>query len=242
MNVKRTLLTGAAALALVAGGTAAGATIAASPIDSSGVIHGCYYSATKDGSHQVILQDAGTSCPKSTTAITWNQTGPPGATGPQGPAGAQGPKGDTGPQGPAGPSNLAALQGSPCTFNGHDSSLKVNVDSTTGAVTMTCTPVIVVSATITGGTMPIIQISDFNIGSGNLCHNASSCSFSVSSGDSVRVYLQSGDNSRPVTGSSFTYTCPGSGPQTANFTPPGQYDATCGPTTVTGDYNVTAGF
>jgi hypothetical protein len=41
MHVRRIVFTGAAALALVAGGTAAGAAIAGSPIDSSGVIHGC---------------------------------------------------------------------------------------------------------------------------------------------------------------------------------------------------------
>jgi hypothetical protein len=43
-----------------------------------------------------VLQDADTTCPKGTTAVTWNQQGPTG------PAGQQGPKGDTGAQGPAG--------------------------------------------------------------------------------------------------------------------------------------------
>jgi len=45
-------------------------------------------------------------CPKNDTPVSWNATGPAGATGPQGPAGAtgpQGPAGATGPQGPAGP-------------------------------------------------------------------------------------------------------------------------------------------
>jgi Collagen triple helix repeat (20 copies) len=105
MNIRRIVITGAAALALVAGGTAAGATMAASPVDSSGVINGCWTNAAINGSHAFVLQDAGTSCPKGTTAISWSQKGPQGPTGPAGPAGPagpQGPKGDTGATGPAG--------------------------------------------------------------------------------------------------------------------------------------------
>jgi Collagen triple helix repeat (20 copies) len=108
MNIRRIMITGAAALALVFGGTAAGATIAAGPVDGSGVIHGCWTSAAVNGTHVFVLQDTGTSCPKGTTAITWNQKGPTGATGPAGPAGPAGPpgvqgdKGDTGAQGPSG--------------------------------------------------------------------------------------------------------------------------------------------
>jgi hypothetical protein len=102
----------------VAGGTAAGAAIAAGPVDSSGVVHGCYYPAGKDGSSQVVMQNTGTTCPKDSTAITWNQQGPQGPAGaagpagPAGPTGPPGPKGDTGatapagPQGPAGPSTV----------------------------------------------------------------------------------------------------------------------------------------
>jgi hypothetical protein len=36
------------------------------------------------------LQDAGTTCPKGTTAISWNQQGPAGSTGSPGRAGADG--------------------------------------------------------------------------------------------------------------------------------------------------------
>jgi hypothetical protein len=85
---------GAAAVALTAGGTAAGMAIAAGPVDSAGVVHGCYAPQGNKGSYQLKLQNAGTNCPKGFTAITWNQKGP------QGPAGAPG---ATGPQGPAGP-------------------------------------------------------------------------------------------------------------------------------------------
>ena len=105
MNIRRITITGATALALVAGGTAAGAAIATGPVDSSGVIHGCYTNKAINGSHIIVLQDAGTTCPNGTTAIQWNQTGPTGpagAIGPAGPTGPAGPKGDTGAQGPAG--------------------------------------------------------------------------------------------------------------------------------------------
>jgi hypothetical protein len=113
MNVKRIAVTGAAALILVAGGTAAYATIIAGPVDSSGVIHGCYTSQALNGSHVFVLQDAGTNCPKGSTAISWNQkgpAGPAGATGPAGntgPAGPQGPAGQTGAAGAAGPTGAA---------------------------------------------------------------------------------------------------------------------------------------
>ena len=72
------------ALALLAGGVAYAVTTG--PIDSSGVIHGCYYPATTGGSHKVVLQDVGKSCPTGTTAITWNQKGPAGPQGPAGPS------------------------------------------------------------------------------------------------------------------------------------------------------------
>src|SRR5215475_10845728 len=83
----RTVLIGTgAALALVAGGTAAYAATTG-PIGSSGVIHGCYTTAATHGSHKIVLQNVGTSCPTGTTAVKWNQKGPAGPTGPRGPAG-----------------------------------------------------------------------------------------------------------------------------------------------------------
>ena len=118
-RLRRIAITGATALALVAGATAAGAAIASGPVSSSGVIDGCYTTkATPSGSHMFELQNQGTHCPSGTTAISWNQTGPAGPAGPtgatgatgatgtqgpQGPAGAQGPVGTAGAQGPAGP-------------------------------------------------------------------------------------------------------------------------------------------
>ena len=125
------LISAGAGLALVAAGTAAGAAIAG-PIDGSGNILGCYAKATSTGSHTLTLQDVGTTCPKGTTPIQWNQTGPQGPAGPAGamgqtgatgPAGAtgatgpQGPKGDTGatgaigPQGPKGDTGATGATG-----------------------------------------------------------------------------------------------------------------------------------
>lgn len=59
----------------MAGGTAAYA-VTTGPIDSSGVIHGCSYPANAGGSHKLVLQNVGTSCPTGTRAIKWNQKGP----------------------------------------------------------------------------------------------------------------------------------------------------------------------
>jgi hypothetical protein len=103
MNVKRIAITGAAALTLVAGGTAADASIPASPVDGSGVIHGCY-----DSGGNVKVINVSATCPKGYTSLNWSQTGPQGATGPQGP---QGPQGATGAQGPAGPAGATGAKG-----------------------------------------------------------------------------------------------------------------------------------
>jgi hypothetical protein len=107
MKAGRLIPIGAAALIVVAGATAAGAAVTASPSPiKSGVIHGCWATKAVHGSHVIKLQNAGTRCPRGTTAISWNQkgpAGPTGATGPRGAAGPQGTAGVAGPQGPAGP-------------------------------------------------------------------------------------------------------------------------------------------
>ncbi len=107
------MISAASGFVLLAAGTAAGAAIAG-PIDSAGVIYGCYTTKAVGGSHALVLQDVGTTCPSGTTAIQWNQTGPQGpagAAGPAGPAGPQGPKGDTGATGPAGPAGATGPAG-----------------------------------------------------------------------------------------------------------------------------------
>jgi hypothetical protein len=159
--VKRTatiLISAGAGFALLAGGTTAGAAIASGPVDGAGAIHGCWTNAAVNGTHVLVLQDAGSACPKGTTAISWNQKGPAGATGPAGPAGPagkagdagpQGPKGDTGAQGPAGADGAtgpagpqgpqgAAGGGLSCTYPGGGTGTVVTSTDTDGNVTLTC--------------------------------------------------------------------------------------------------------
>jgi hypothetical protein len=77
--------------------------------DTSDVIHGCRKSSppSQVGQLRVIDTEAGQTCTSNEVALTWNQTGPRGATGPQGPAGATGPEG---PQGEPGPSGSTILR------------------------------------------------------------------------------------------------------------------------------------
>jgi hypothetical protein len=161
---------------------------------TGGVIQGCYDSG---GNLKVVNA---LPCPKNSTALSWNQTGPTGATGETG---------ATGATGPPGPSNLAALQGSPCTVNARPSSLDVSVDSTSGAVSMVCTPVYEVKATVTGGTMDLIRITDYT--SQRVDHDffdvSTSASYLLPKGRFVAVGFEDGSHSLGG-GRSFTYTCP----------------------------------
>lgn len=87
---KSLAITSVAALLLGVGG-AASAAIIAGPV-SGGVIYGCYTTMATGGSHVLVLQDKGTSCPSGDTAIKWNRAGRAGPPGPAGPstAGASG--------------------------------------------------------------------------------------------------------------------------------------------------------
>jgi hypothetical protein len=124
-RVRIIIISAASGFVLLAAGATAGAAVAG-PIDSSGVIHGCYATTPTSGVLALHLVNAGTPCPAGMTAITWNQQGPAGATGPQGPAGPagpQGPKGDTGSTGAAGAPGTGAtvtplLSGDPNCANG----------------------------------------------------------------------------------------------------------------------------
>jgi Divergent InlB B-repeat domain/Collagen triple helix repeat (20 copies) len=142
------LISAASGLALLAAGTAAGAAIAG-PIDSAGVIYGCYTTKAVSGSHALVLQDVGTTCPSGTTAIQWNKQGPAGPQGPQGPKGdpgpvgpqgATGPQGPQGPQGPPGPSSLDALDGTACNVGSPDAGALHVKYGLNAAVTLTCVP------------------------------------------------------------------------------------------------------
>jgi hypothetical protein len=118
MRARTALLTGGFAVVLVAGGgTALAAAASSGPVDSSGVIYGCYTNGAVNGTHAIVLQDAGSNCPKGTTSVSWNEqgpagdTGPMGATGPAGAAGPIGPAGATGPAGPIGPAGPTGATG-----------------------------------------------------------------------------------------------------------------------------------
>jgi hypothetical protein len=110
---RKIIIAGAVTLVLAAGsGIATAAVISSpSPVDSSGVIHGCWRNAALNGSHVFALQNAGISCPKGTMAISWNERGPAGPAGAKGPAGPAGAKGSAGPAGPAGPTGAAGAAG-----------------------------------------------------------------------------------------------------------------------------------
>jgi hypothetical protein len=55
----------------------------------------------------LLVVAAGAKCPRASTLLTWNVTGPPGPTGPAGAAGPVGPAGAIGPVGPTGPAGAA---------------------------------------------------------------------------------------------------------------------------------------
>lgn len=221
------------AAAAVAGIT--GVAFATIP-DSNGVIHGCYSANGADGTNGTqlnIINPEKASCSKGQTAVSWSQTGP---TGPQGPQGAQGPQGDPGP------STLSALQGSPCTFDGNPSTVNVSIDSTTGAVSIVCTPVYKVTVTsMTGVTLPSAQIYDYRTNARTLC-GSFPCSAYVTPGDQVQVALFSGSVGTGG-GAPFDFSCDGGPSQTANTGYPAvsgtYYEGDC-KATITSDYTAAA--
>jgi large repetitive protein len=102
----------------------------ASAATGDGQIHAC-----KIKRHGFLrVPDAGASCKRSETAVTWDIQGAAGAAGPTGPAGPQGPKGDPG----GGVVSVSALSGTPCTtFDGGAGT--VSIDTTaTDLITLSC--------------------------------------------------------------------------------------------------------
>ena len=108
----------------------AGMVYAAIPNSATGVINGCFEKYT--GLMRVIDVEAGKSCTRWETPISWSQVGPAGEIGPQGPQGergldgdpgqagadggagadgAPGPQGEQGAQGPMGPEGLQGERG-----------------------------------------------------------------------------------------------------------------------------------
>ncbi len=105
LHARRRRLPGTKVRAAIVGAVVAAAVVGgvsyASIPDAAGVIHGCY---TNDSPHTLrVLDTARTpTCPRGTTAISWNQTGPQGEPGPAGTAGAAGTPGAPGPAGTPG--------------------------------------------------------------------------------------------------------------------------------------------
>jgi len=92
MHISRRVLAVAGTVTVLVGaGTAAGAAIAAGPV-TGGVVSACYKSvAASNGSHAVVLENTGHTCPGGYTHVTWNQKGQTGPKGPVGPPGPRGP-------------------------------------------------------------------------------------------------------------------------------------------------------
>ena len=80
MNIRRTVITGAVAFALVAGGTLAGAVAFAA---SGTVYNGCVVGTSRTMEH-VYTRTNPPACPRGSFRATWNQVG---QRGPQGPSG-----------------------------------------------------------------------------------------------------------------------------------------------------------
>ncbi len=170
--------------------------------------------------------------PTGTTGAT-GATGAAGATGAPGATGGAGAPGQQGPPGPAGPSDIAALQGTPCTYQGFPSTIDVSQDPSSGVVTITCTPLFQVGAS-SDSPLTSIVANDSTNGDDNECDGATTCTSWGGPGDSVSVTMQ---NDNP-----FNYTCPGDSTAAAG-SDAGGYGASCS-STLTGDYvvNVVVGY
>jgi hypothetical protein len=77
----RIMIIAASATLALTGAGAAGAAIAASPVSPGGTIDGCYTNAAVNGTHAVVLENQGITCPSGTTAVNWNEQGPAGPAG-----------------------------------------------------------------------------------------------------------------------------------------------------------------
>jgi hypothetical protein len=129
MRASRIIAAATAGLLLIGGGTAAGAAIAGSgPVDANGVIHGCWSQAELNGSHVLVLQDAGSTCPPKTNAISWSETGPAGPAGPAGPQGTPGTNGTNGTDGTNGNSFLTSATAPTGACNNGDSDVALDTD------------------------------------------------------------------------------------------------------------------
>jgi hypothetical protein len=101
-SVSKLITIAAAAAAVLGGGAFALASNASTPAAKSTVIKACENNKT----HVLSVQTRPHTCGKGYTSVTWNQTGPQGATGAAGKTGATGPQGSAGAIGPQGPAGI----------------------------------------------------------------------------------------------------------------------------------------
>ncbi len=102
---RRVAIAGATMAAVAAGGSAAAL---ATDMGSNNVYKGCLHHNLGVLYHVELNPTTPPRCDPGDTLVSWNQTGPAGATGPIGP---QGPKGGTGPAGATGPAGPQGLKG-----------------------------------------------------------------------------------------------------------------------------------
>jgi hypothetical protein len=80
IKLRRVMVIALSATVLAGVGTAAAAAVIrnTTPV-SGGVVNACYKTtAASNGSHSVLLENAGHACPSGYTDVTWNRTGPSG--------------------------------------------------------------------------------------------------------------------------------------------------------------------
>lgn len=149
MVQRNRFIAGSVIAALVVGGGIFAATQWANAASADTTLYACV--GTGDGKMRMV--DAGTTCDKKETLVSWNVTGPQGVPGPQGSAG---PQGSPGPQGPKGDKGDAGSGTPAATVVGFLSSPDLHGDSTVvgheGDVEITAFEVGVTnSSTILGG-------------------------------------------------------------------------------------------
>lgn len=143
------VVVGAATLVLGAGTGIAAASMrtSPSPVDSSGTVHGCWTNRAVNGSHVFVLQNAGTQCPKGTTAISWNEEGRPGPPGPSGQARRLGAS--------SGVSSLDQLNGISCEHGAGTTSLSYGSNGDVSIRCITPTTGVIPTVTVTPTFPPI---------------------------------------------------------------------------------------
>jgi hypothetical protein len=83
---RRLVLAAAGAGVVIALSSGAAYAVSSAVANSNAVIHGCLSKAARNGTRVLVIRQASHSCPKGTTALSWNQRGPagPATAGPQG--------------------------------------------------------------------------------------------------------------------------------------------------------------